>query len=548
MSNLIKPRTLKGFRDYLPEMMIPRERLMETARNVYRSYGFVPIDTPALELSEILCGKGGEETDRQMFRFMNGKRDVAMRFDLTVPLARFAAEHGSNLGLPFKRYQIAPVWRGERPQAGRFREFVQCDFDTIGTTSIASDIETGLVIFDLMKAIGFEKFSIRINNRKVLNGLLEKANLAESSVLVLRALDKLPKIGRDAVAKEMLETTEASQQQVDEVLKLADVSGTNAEVLDQLGPLCGGNELAEEGLGQLREVITAMEAVGVTDANLNVDVSIARGLDYYTGTIFETFLDDLPSIGSVCSGGRYDNLAALMETLEMLPKTGTMANVLIAQFSADQLSTYLQMAKALRDAGIGTEVFPDAKKLGQQFKYADRRGFKAVLIAGDDEIAAGKVQVKWLADGSQTELSSAENYREVTEWLKRLGEPSYFPALLEDLQHQVLVQHFAAGIVRLQRNRSAADKTLLHVVLTLGIFRFGVVRDDFAVDFDDHVFSFDHDFVVEPLVVLGGSFKAIFHGVQPTGFLGVRLRVVHLAFVSDGWPAGVFEFGVKVNP
>ncbi len=438
MSNLIKPRTLKGFRDYLPEMMIPRERLMETARNVYRSYGFVPIDTPALELSEILCGKGGEETDRQMFRFMNGKRDVAMRFDLTVPLARFAAEHGSNLGLPFKRYQIAPVWRGERPQAGRFREFVQCDFDTIGTTSIASDIETGLVIFDLMKAIGFEKFSIRINNRKVLNGLLAKAGLSEASVLVLRALDKLPKIGREAVAKEMLETTDATQQQVDEVLKLSEVSGTNAEVLDQLEPLCSGSELAQEGLAQLRQVITAMAAVGVTDSNLQVDVSIARGLDYYTGTIYETFLDDLPSIGSVCSGGRYDNLAALyskqelpgigaslgldrllaaMDQLKMLPETRTTASVLIAQFSDQQLQTYLQMAQALRESGIATEVFPDAKKIAQQFKYADRRGFDAVLIAGDDEIVAEKVQVKWLADGSQTELSSAENYREVTQWL-----------------------------------------------------------------------------------------------------------------------------------
>ena len=439
MSNLITPRTLRGFRDFLPEAMIPRERLIETARQVYRSYGFVPIDTPALEYSEILCGKGSEETDRQMFRFDHGKHDVAMRFDLTVPLARFVAQNANELGMPFKRYQIAPVWRGERPQAGRYREFIQCDFDTIGTRSIASDIETGLVIFDLMRAIGFEKFSIRLNNRKVLNGLLEKSGLADSSVPVLRALDKLSKIGREAVAKEMTETTSASSDQIEEILKLASVTGNNAEVLSQLEPLCSGNELAEEGLDQLRAVVDAASAVGITDANLQVDVSIARGLDYYTGTIYETFLDDLPSIGSVCSGGRYDNLAQLytkqelpgigaslgldrllaaMQTLEMLPATRTTADVLIVQFSKEQLPSYLTMANQLRAAGIKTEVFPEAKKLNQQFKYADRRGFEAVLIAGEDELKEGVVQVKLLADGSQEKVSTASDCQELIAWLK----------------------------------------------------------------------------------------------------------------------------------
>jgi histidyl-tRNA synthetase len=444
MSNLIKPRTLRGFRDFLPEAMIPRERLIETAKQVYRSYGFVPIDTPALEYSEILCGKGSEETDRQMFRFDHGKHDVAMRFDLTVPLARFVAQNANELGLPFKRYHVAPVWRGERPQAGRYREFIQCDFDTIGTRSIASDIETGLVIYDLMRAIGFEKFSIRVNNRKVLNGLLEKFGLAEESVGVLRSLDKLPKIGREKVAEEMREVTSASEPQVKEILQLAEVRGSNAEVLAQLEPLAAGNELAEEGLSQLRAVIDAAASVGITDTNLQVDVSIARGLDYYTGTIYETFLDDLPSIGSVCSGGRYDNLAQLytkqelpgigaslgldrllaaMQTLEMLPATRTTADVMIVQFAKDHLQSYLGMAHQLRAGGIKTEVFPDAKKLNQQFKYADRRGFDAVLIAGDDELAANKVQVKWLADGSQTELSTEEDCTEIVAFLKaRLAE------------------------------------------------------------------------------------------------------------------------------
>ena len=439
MSNqLIQPRTLSGFRDFLPEMMIPREKLMETARRVYRSYGFVPIDTPTLELSEILCGKGSEETDRQMYRFQHGKRDVAMRFDLTVPLARFVAQHHNELGMPFKRYHIGNVWRGERPQAGRFREFAQCDFDTIGTNSIASDIETVLVINDLIRAIGFEQFKIRLNNRKVLNGILEKANLAEHSVAVLRALDKLPKIGPEKVRLEMLETTGAPDSAIDQILMLSQISGTNREIIQQLGSLCAGNELAEQGREQLADVIDATEALGLTENNLEIDVSIARGLDYYTGTIVETFLTDLPSFGSICSGGRYDNLAQLytkqqlpgigaslgldrllaaMQQLDLLPKTKTTAEVMIVQFDKSKLKEYLKLAADLRSQGIAVELYPESKKLNQQFKYADRRGARAVIIAGTDEFASGVVQVKWLADGTQTELPLTENSTEIAEWL-----------------------------------------------------------------------------------------------------------------------------------
>ncbi|MCP4095171.1 MAG: histidine--tRNA ligase [Planctomycetaceae bacterium] len=439
MSNqLIQPRTLSGFRDFLPEMMIPREKLMETARRVYRSYGFVPIDTPTLELSEILCGKGSEETDRQMYRFQHGKRDVAMRFDLTVPLARFVAQHHNELGMPFKRYHIGNVWRGERPQAGRFREFAQCDFDTIGTNSIASDIETVLVINDLIRAIGFEQFKIRLNNRKVLNGILEKANLAEHSVAVLRALDKLPKIGPEKVRLEMLETTGAADSSIDQILMLSQISGTNREIIQQLGSLCAGNELAEQGREQLADVIDATEALGLTENNLEIDVSIARGLDYYTGTIVETFLTDLPSFGSICSGGRYDNLAQLytkqqlpgigaslgldrllaaMQQLDLLPKTKTTAEVMIVQFDKSKLKEYLKLAADLRSQGIAVELYPESKKLNQQFKYADRRGARAVIIAGTDEFASGVVQVKWLADGTQTELPLTENSTEIAEWL-----------------------------------------------------------------------------------------------------------------------------------
>jgi histidyl-tRNA synthetase len=439
MSNqLIQPRTLSGFRDFLPEMMIPREKLMETARRVYRSYGFVPIDTPTLELSEILCGKGSEETDRQMYRFQHGKRDIAMRFDLTVPLARFVAQHHNELGMPFKRYHIGNVWRGERPQAGRFREFAQCDFDTIGTNSIASDIETVLVINDLIRAIGFEKFKIRLNNRKVLNGILEKANLAEHSVAVLRALDKLPKIGPEKVRLEMLETTNAPSASIDQILMLSQISGSNREIIQQLRPLCQGNKLAEHGREQLSDVINATESLGLTEDNLEIDVSIARGLDYYTGTIVETFLTDLPSFGSICSGGRYDNLAQLytkqqlpgigaslgldrllaaMQQLDLIPTTKTTAEVMIVQFDKSKINEYLKLAADLRTAGIAVELYPETKKLNQQFKHADRRGARAVIVAGADEFASGVVQVKWLADGTQTELPLTSGSPEIAEWL-----------------------------------------------------------------------------------------------------------------------------------
>lgn len=438
-NQLITPSTLSGFRDFLPEAMIPRERLMETARRIYRSYGFLPIDTPTLEKAEILCGKGSDETDRQMYRFLHGKHDVAMRFDLTVPLARFVAQHHNELGMPFKRYHIGSVWRGERPQAGRYREFAQCDFDTIGTTSIASDIETVLVINDLMRAIGFDRFTICLNNRKVLNGLLEKADLASHSVAVLRALDKLAKIGLEAVKQEMIATTGASESQVEQVLQLAEVQGTTDEVVAQLGPLCSGNELAERGLNELADVVGAVKSVGLSDQNLKLDVSIARGLDYYTGTIVETFLDDLASIGSVCSGGRYDNLAQLytkqslpgigaslgldrllaaMQELSMIPPTRTTAEVLIVQFAAENLHAYLSLAADLRRSGINTEVFPEAKKLAQQFKYADRRGARVVLIAGEDELNRSVIQAKWLADGSQSEIPLDDDSQSLVTWLQ----------------------------------------------------------------------------------------------------------------------------------
>src|SRR6476659_551692 len=261
-SQRIQPRTLKGFRDYLPKTMLPREQIMETARRVFRSYGFSPIDTPALEYLEILLGKGGAEPDKQLYRFQDhGGRDVGLRFDLTVPLARFAAQHINELGTPFKRYHIATVWRGENTQRGRYREFMQCDFDTIGTKNVAADAEIILVVRELLTQIGFSKFTVRINDRSILNGLLQKAGLAESSALVLRALDKLAKIGAEKVSEEMQSAAGATAEQAATILQLAKLTGSNDEILEQLSELGAGNELAAYGVASLRDVIRLATSV-----------------------------------------------------------------------------------------------------------------------------------------------------------------------------------------------------------------------------------------------------------------------------------------------
>lgn len=429
MSEFIPAQTLKGFRDYLPTAMMAREKLMEIARQVYRSYGFSPIDTPALEYANILLGKGGEESDKQLFRFTHGERDIALRFDLTVPFARFAAEHFAEIGVPFKRYHLGMVWRGEKPQKGRYREFMQCDFDTIGTMSNAADIETLLVIHDLMNKIGFERFTIRINNRLVLNGLLEKVGLASQTGSVLRALDKLAKIQREGVIAELTEKVGTTIEQANAVLDLASLKGTNSEILSELETLLKGSATGEQGLANLRELCQVAFAAGIPEERIQLDVSIARGLDYYTGTIYETFLNDLPTIGSVCSGGRYDNLAALftkeklpgvgaslgldrllaaMEELGLVSQTSTPAKVLVVCFESQRLGDYCRIGRMLRQAGIGTEVYPDDKKMGQQLKYADRKGFRVALIAGSNEFEKGVWQVKDLHAKVQAEVAEID--------------------------------------------------------------------------------------------------------------------------------------------
>jgi histidyl-tRNA synthetase len=432
---MIEPRTLKGFRDYPPELMLPRESLMDTARKVFRSYGYPPIDTPALEYTEILLGKmdAGAEVHRQIYRFRDhGDRDVALRFDLTVPLARFAAMHVPKLGVPFKRYHIGPVWRGENTQAGRYREFYQCDFDIIGPTTAAADCETALVIHDLMAALGFERFTIRVNNRLILNGLLAALGLADRAAGVLRSLDKLAKQGADVVRAE-LAAVGASDAQTDQILALAGATGSNADVLDRVERQFG--EHVREGTSRLRELLAVCRTAGVPDERLAVDLGICRGLDYYTGTIFETFLTDLPRIGSVCSGGRYDDLAGLytkqklpgvgaslgldrllaaMEELKLLPKTGTPADVLIVQSAADLVGEYQRLARRLRAAGWGAEVFPEAKKPAAQFQYAETKGYAWAIVAGAAELAAGTVKLRHLPT-RQEEAVAVERLLETLE-------------------------------------------------------------------------------------------------------------------------------------
>jgi len=426
----IQPRTLKGFRDYPPELMIPRERITETARRVYRSYGYAPIDTPALEYLEVLTGKGSEETDKQLYRFEDqGGRWVGMRFDLTVPFARFAAANHQQLGLPFKRYHVGPVWRGEKPQVGRYREFVQADFDTVGSTGVASDVETVAVLHDVVHACGFDAFTVRLNHRGVLNGLLEKTGLADQSVAVLRALDKLAKIGADNVRAELQEVAGASAAQADELLALAAVEGDNRAVLAEVGRLVAGSEAGEAALQRLGAVLEGAEAAGVDPSRVRLDPSIARGLDYYTGLVLETTLDDLPGIGSVASGGRYDDLAGLytsqalpgigaslgvdrllaaMEELGRLGEARTPADALVVYFAEDRLVDYLRLAAALRAGGVSAELFPEPKKLGKQLQYADKKGFRVAVIAGPDELERGNCQIKHLATGESVTAPLAE--------------------------------------------------------------------------------------------------------------------------------------------
>jgi histidyl-tRNA synthetase len=427
MGDIIPPRTLKGFRDLLPADAIRRERLVSAAVDVYRRYGYAPIDTPALELAEILTGGGGADTDKQMYRFEDaGGREVAMRFDLTVPLARFAAQHIDALGTPFKRYHIAPVWRGENPQKGRYREFVQCDFDTIGTESPVADVETVLVVHDVFDAVGAGPFTIRVNDRRILNAVLATTGLEGRSEGVLRVLDRMGKVGVEKVAAD-LEALGAGPDQVGTLLRIIDPRAGD-DALERLGAAVGEDGAARAGIDLLSMLVAAADVAGVPAGRIVVDGSIARGLDYYTGIVFETYLDDRPDIGSCCSGGRYDDLASRY-TSRRLPGVGgslgvdrllaaiedqegedgpATVPVLITRFDGEDVVGLLAMAAAIRRAGIGVEVYPDADRIGRQLRYADRRRHRMVVIVGPDERAAGTVTLRDMASGEERSVTAAD--------------------------------------------------------------------------------------------------------------------------------------------
>lgn len=429
------PRTLPGFMELKPNEQILFNQIKEKIEESYKRFGFLPLDTPILELSEVLLAKAEGETEKQIYRFTRGD-DLAMRFDLTVPLAKYVSKNYGELQFPFRRYQIGKVYRGERPQKGRFREFYQADIDIIGDgeLSIMNDAEIPSIIYTTFKNLGFDDFTIRINNRKILNGLFEYLNIVELSTEIMRIIDKLEKIGKENVKLELLKLN-IEEEIVDKILEFISISGDNEEKIEALEKLNIKNEVFEKGLFELKEVVKYIRLFGVPEGNFSIDLTIARGLDYYTGTVYETFLDNYREIGSVCSGGRYDNLAENY-TDKSLPGVGiaigvtrlfdqlndlkliktekeSISDVLVISTS-DDISECLPIANTFRKEGINTEVYMNDKKMKAKFKYADKLKIPYVAIIGEDELKENKVSLKNLVTGKQDTI----NIQEAVEILK----------------------------------------------------------------------------------------------------------------------------------
>ena len=430
--DIIKPRTLSGFMELLPGKQIQFERMVQILRTTYASYGFAPLDTPAIEDAQILLAKGGGETEKQIYRFQKGDSDLALRFDLTVPLAKYVALHCNDLAFPFRRFQISKVYRGERAQRGRFREFYQADIDIIGDgkLSILNEAEIPAIIYKVFRGFGLERFQIRVNNRKVLNGFYAMMGLTEKSGDIMRTVDKLDKIGPDKVKVILMEDCGLSEEQADEILKFIAITGTNEEVLSALEGYAGNNEMFDKGLAELNAVCANLAAFGVPEANFAVDLTIARGLDYYTGTVYETTLLDHPEIGSVCSGGRYDNLAGYY-TEKQLPGVGISigltrlfyvldeqgllnpelptapADALVLPMTSDPAAA-IALAETLRSSGLRVQLYGEQKKFKQKMAYADKLGVPFAVLLGEDEIAEDKCSVKDMRTGEQITVSPGE--------------------------------------------------------------------------------------------------------------------------------------------
>ena len=431
--DIIKPRTLSGFMELLPGKQIQFERMVEILRNTYSSYGFAPLDTPVIEDAQILLAKGGGETEKQIYRFSKGDSDLALRFDLTVPLAKYVALHCNDLAFPFRRFQISKVYRGERAQRGRFREFYQADIDIIGDgkLDILNEAEIPAIIYKVFRGFGLNRFQIRVNNRKILNGFYAMLNLSDKSGEIMRTVDKLDKIGSDKVRGILMgEECGLTEAQADEILKFIAITGTNAEVIAALEGYAGRNEIFDLGLSELKAVCNNLSAFGVPEANFAVDLTIARGLDYYTGTVYETTLLDHPEIGSVCSGGRYDNLAGyyiekqlpgvgisigLTRLFYVLDEQGLLnpalpispADALVLPMTADP-GPAIALAETLRSAGLKVQLYGEQKKFKQKMAYANKLGVPYAVLLGEDEIAEGMCSVKNMVSGEQVKLSPAD--------------------------------------------------------------------------------------------------------------------------------------------
>lgn len=427
---IVKPSILPGFMELLPSDQLLFNSMKDTIRKNYEKYGFIPLDTPVIEKSEVLLAKGGGETEKQIYRFTKGDTDMSLRFDLTVPLARYVAQHFSSLTFPFRRYHIGKVYRGERNQKGRFREFYQCDIDIIGNNSLSiiNDAEIPSVIYSTFKDLGFDSFTIKINNRKILNGFFESLGI-EDKTSVLRTIDKIEKIGADAVKKELSEQG-ISDDAIERIMSFIGTKGSKQEILSALENMGIDNEEFKLGVSELSEVVHYISCFSVPDEYYAIDLTISRGLDYYTGTVYETFLNDYPGIGSICSGGRYDNLAEHYTT-QKLPGVGisiglsrlfyqlseanivpphpssTTTEVLIIPFKGAE-SFSISLGQRFRESGIISELYYEDGKMGKKFSYADKLGIPYAIVIGDDEVASGKVGLKNMTTGDQVTVSFEE--------------------------------------------------------------------------------------------------------------------------------------------
>ena len=437
----VKPRTLSGFMELLPARQVQFDRMVDILRKSYSLYGFTPLDTPAVEAAEVLLAKGGGETEKQIYRFQKGDSDLALRFDLTVPLAKYVALHQNELTFPFRRFQIAKVYRGERAQKGRYREFYQADIDVIGdgALDIVNEAEIPAIIYKTFTALGLHRFKIRVNNRKVLNGLFAVLGLEAQAGDVMRTIDKLEKIGPEKVRAILVDDFAVPGQAAGELLALL----AAADPMAALAPFQGKNQLFDQGLAELETVVRYMSAFGVPEDHFAVDLTIARGLDYYTGTVYETVMLDHPEVGSICSGGRYDNLAeyyadkklpgvgisiGLTRLFSVLEAQGYLngemntapADVLILPMTED-LSPAISFATALREAGVRAQLHCEKKKFKQKLSYADKLSIPFAAFLGEDEIQQGKVTVKNLGSGEQQTLTPEEAVALVRETVTALS-------------------------------------------------------------------------------------------------------------------------------